>query len=151
MSYKIAASTVDLIVHYKGGLVLVKRKNDPFKDHWALPGGFIEAGKETLEEAAVRELHEETGLIVKPEKLTLLGVYSDPNRDPRGHVIAHVYYASEIEVSGDLRAADDAAEAKAIRYNGRDNLMESLNGTLAFDHERILRDYFWRYDNGKKI
>ncbi|MEK6758101.1 MAG: NUDIX hydrolase, partial [Nanoarchaeota archaeon] len=80
------ASTVDLIVFFDGGIILIKRKHEPFKDCWALPGGFLELGKETLEQAAVRELFEETSLITNPEELKLVGVYSDPRRDPRGHV-----------------------------------------------------------------
>lgn len=125
------ASTVDLIVPYEGGIVLIKRKHDPFKDHWALPGGFLELGKETLEEAAARELFEETSLRTDPNKLRLIGVYSDPQRDPRGHVIAHAYEARNY--SGELRANDDAAEVRVFR---------ELPDKLAFDHSRILNDYF---------
>jgi 8-oxo-dGTP diphosphatase len=128
------ASTVDVIIKYCGGIVLIKRKHEPFKNYWALPGGFLENGKENLEQAAARELLEETSLIVNPEELKLVGVYSNPGRDPRGHIIAHIYEAKNY--SGELRANDDAAEARVFR---------KLPGNLAFDHEKILKDYFrWK-------
>lgn len=125
------ASTVDLIVPYDRGIVLIKRKHEPFKDCWALPGGFLECGKETLEEAAARELFEETSLKTKPEELRLVGVYSDPERDPRGHIIAHVYEARNY--SGNLKANDDAIDVRVFR---------ELPDNLAFDHKKILSDYF---------
>ena len=136
--YVNSASTVDLIVPYEGGIVLIRRKHDPFKDHWALPGGFLELGKETLEEAATRELFEETSLRTDPNELRLVGVYSDPKRDPRGHVIAHAYEVRNY--SGELRANDDAAEVRVFR---------ELPDKLAFDHSKILNDYFNRRRNGK--
>lgn len=125
------ASTVDLIVPYEGGIIFVKRKHEPFKGYWALPGGFLNMGKETLEEAAVRELFEETNLRADLDSLILIGVYSYPKRDPRGHVIDHVYEA--VEYSGELRAKDDAAEVKVFKR---------LPKKLAFDHREILNDYF---------
>lgn len=125
------ASTVDLIVPYNEGIVLIKRKNDPFKDYWALPGGFINHGKETLEEAAVRELFEETSLRTSINLLKLVGVYSDPNRDPRGHVISHAYEVKDY--SGELKANDDAAEVK---------IFKRIPNNLAFDHSKILNNYF---------
>ncbi|RLI30286.1 NUDIX hydrolase, partial [Candidatus Bathyarchaeota archaeon] len=81
-----------VIVRKDGSIVLIKRKNEPFKDHWAIPGGFVEYG-ERVEEAAIREAKEETGLEIRIKKL--VGVYSDPNRDPRGHVISITYLAEE--------------------------------------------------------
>ena len=125
------ASTVDLIVPYDNGIVLIRRKHDPFKDHWALPGGFIENGKETLEQAATRELFEETSLRANQNELRLIGVYSDPKRDPRGHVIDHVYEVRQF--SGKLKANDDAAETR---------IFKTLPKNLAFDHKIILSDYF---------
>lgn len=134
------ASTVDLIVENNEEILLVKRKNEPFKNYWALPGGFIEYGKESLEEAAVRELHEETSLISSVNNLQLIGVYSHPNRDPRGHIISHVYHVSFY--SGLIKAGDDALRVKKFPIN---NLPK-----LAFDHEKILHDYIkWRNKNAK--
>ena len=117
--------TVDVVIEYAGGLVLIERKNEPFG--WALPGGFVEVG-ETLETAARREANEETGLELG--ELRLLGVYSDPARDPRQHTISTVYVA---EGSGQLRAGDDAATARVYT-------LEDLPA-LCFDHARILADY----------
>ena len=125
------ASAVDLIVPYDGGIVLIKRKHEPFKDCWALPGGFLENGKETLEEAAARELFEETSLITNPNELILIGVYSNPERDPREHVISHVYEVRNY--SGKLKARDDAAEV---------NVFKNIPADLAFDHSTILSNYF---------
>ena len=129
-NYNNPASTVDLIVPYNGGIVLIKRKHEPFKGQWALPGGFLENGNETLEEAAARELFEETSLQTNPSELRLVGVYSDPKRDPRGHVIAHVYEVRRY--SGKLKASDDAADARVFK---------ELPENLAFDHGKILVDY----------
>lgn len=117
--------TVDIIIEIKGGIVLIKRRNPPHG--WALPGGFVDYG-ETLEEAAVREAREETGLEVK--LIRQFHAYSDPGRDPRQHTLSVVFVAS---AEGLPRADDDAAEAKIFQAN---NLPE-----LAFDHGKILGDY----------
>ena len=130
--YKNPAVTVDIVVFMGGGIVLIKRKNDPFKDMFALPGGFIEYGKETLIQAAVRELKEETNLNVK-YLLNPLGEYSHPRRDPRGHTITFAYY---VELNDTyikkLKAKDDAKEVKLF------SLLEMPE--LAFDHAKIIRD-----------
>jgi 8-oxo-dGTP diphosphatase len=121
------ALTVDVIVKDGDRVLLVKRKNDPFKGKWALVGGFVEYG-ERVEEAAKRECREETGLEVELERL--VGVYSDPNRDPRGHVVSICFLARV--VGGKLKAGSDALEAKffkKIPWN-----------ELAFDHAQILKD-----------
>ena len=128
--YENPAATADLIVPINGGILFVKRKHPPFQGQWAFPGGFLENGKENLEEAAVRELKEETSLVAKPQDVQLLGVYSDPKRDPRGHVIAHAYVVKKF--SGTLKANDDAAEVK---------IFKSKPEKLAFDHSRIYDDY----------
>ena len=121
------ALTVDVIVRDGNRVLLVKRKNNPFKGKWALVGGFVEYG-EKVEEAAKRECREETGLEVELERL--VGVYSDPNRDPRGHVVSICFLARV--VGGKLKAGSDALEAKffkKIPWN-----------ELAFDHAQILKD-----------
>ena len=109
------------------GCVLVKRKNDPFKDLWALPGGCVEQDEE-LAEAAKRELQEETGLIV--EKNEQIGTFGKPGRDPRGRTIS-IVYLSLIHGEEQLHADDDAAEAEWFEI---DNLPE-----LAFDHAEIVK------------
>ena len=125
--YRNPLPTVDVIIEVEEGIVLIKRKNPPYG--WALPGGFVDYG-ESLEEAALREAKEETTLDV--ELLSQLGAYSDPARDPRQHTISVVFIA---RASGKPRAADDAAE---VRVFGRSSLPEEL----AFDHGKILQDYF---------
>jgi 8-oxo-dGTP diphosphatase len=120
--------TVDAIIqHSDGGIVLVKRGHDPFKGKWALPGGFVDVG-ETCEKACIREVKEETGLAVKI--ICLMGVYSDPKRDPRGHTVSIVYVCETL--GGELKGADDADLAKSFTD------LENLE--LAFDHSKILRD-----------
>lgn len=107
-------------------IVLIERKNPPYG--WAIPGGFVDVG-ETVEQAAVREAREETALSVR--LVTLLGVYSDPNRDSRGHTASVVYLAS---AQGEPEARDDAAALAVFSP-------ENLPPNLAFDHARILFDY----------
>ena len=111
------------------GIVLIKRKNPPFG--WALPGGFVDYN-ESLESAALREAEEETSLKVK--LLYQLGAYSDPARDPRHHTISVVFVAM---AKGEPKAGDDAT-AVCIYHP------ESLPDELAFDHSKILQDYFKR-------
>ncbi len=124
--------TVDLIIEMenpegKRGILLIQRKNPPFG--WALPGGFVDYG-ESLEEAAVREAREETSLDV--HLVRQFHTYSAPDRDPRLHTISTVYIA---RAKGRPRARDDA---KAIGLFTPENLPRPL----AFDHEKILEDYF---------
>jgi len=124
--------TADIIIEIDGaGIVLIKRKNPPHG--WAIPGGFVDYG-ESVEAAAIREAKEETSLDV--ELTRLLGVYSDPDRDPRFHTVSTVFVA---RASGTLIGQDDAAEARVFT---RDNLPDDL----AFDHRSILDDYFSSLD-----
>lgn len=110
-----------------GRLLLIRRKYTPFQGMYALPGGMIEVD-ETAEEAAKRELKEETG--IEADSLTLLGVYSKPGRDPRGHSISIAYLVKS--KNGTLQAGDDASSAEFIK--DWDKLQ------LAFDHAEIARD-----------
>ena len=120
--------TVDGIIYLHRKIVFVKRKYPPFQNHWALPGGHIEYG-ESAEEAVVREVEEETGLTT--EILKLVGVYSDPNRDPRGHKISICY--SLLPSTYEIRAGSDAEDVKWFHAPPDD---------LAFDHSQMLYD--WR-------
>ncbi|WP_297092509.1 NUDIX hydrolase [Thermococcus sp.] len=120
--------TVDIVIIHNNGVVLIKRKHEPFKGHYALPGGFVEYG-EAVEDAARREAREETGLDVRLIKL--VGIYSDPKRDPRGHTVTAAFLAIG---SGELRAGDDAGEVHVVPVE------EALKLPLAFDHGKILRD-----------
>ena len=121
--------TVDGLVVVEDKLVAVVRRNPPFQGMFALPGGFVELG-ETTEEAVVREVREETGL--ETRVLRLVGVYSDPARDPRGHTVG-IAYALE-RTGGVLRAGDDAKDTALLDP-------ERLP-PMAFDHARIIAD--WR-------
>jgi 8-oxo-dGTP diphosphatase len=120
--------TADCVVFDRAGrLLLVKRKNPPFKGKYALPGGFVEIG-ETVEAAALRELQEETG--IKGKIVTLIGVYSDPKRDPRGHTVSSAFLVRPKTTK--VVGGDDAASAAFV---------EAWQGLkLAFDHNRIVAD-----------
>ncbi len=123
------ALAVDLVIELVDQpdrpIVLIERLNPP--PGFALPGGFVDLG-ERVEDAARREALEETGLEV--ELKSLLGVYSDPARDARGHTVSIVYLA---EASGQPRAGDDAARILVTAHNTLPQ--------LAFDHAKILADY----------
>jgi len=120
--------TVDAVVlDAKRRLLVIRRKHPPFMSAYALPGGFVEIG-ETVEEACRRELFEETG--VAAGKLTLVGVYSDPDRDPRGHTCS-VAFLARVRAS-DVRAGDDAAAARWLKT--------WREAEFAFDHHRIVED-----------
>jgi 8-oxo-dGTP diphosphatase len=116
-----------VVVDHDGTVLMVRRKNPPYKGYLALPGGFVEIG-ETVEQAARRELAEETGM--EASKLSLVGVYSRPDRDPRGHTCSVAFLAS-VE-RGNARAGDDAEDVSWIK---------NLDGVeIAFDHREIITD-----------
>lgn len=115
-------------------IVLIERRNPP--PGWAIPGGFVDVG-ESIEQAAVREAREETALEVR--LTALLGVYSDPKRDARGHTASVVYVAT---ARGTPRAQDDAASVSVFNP-------ENPPANLAFDHRRILADYLAFRQTGK--
>ena len=116
-------------------ILLVRRKNDPFKGMLSIPGGFIKEG-ETSEDAMRREAKEETFLLVEP--VAILGVYSDPRRDPRMHTISATFVARIVQ--GNESPRDDAAALQWINVeDDLDRLVQSKQ--IAFDHAKILNDY----------
>lgn len=125
--YKNPFPTVDVLIRYRGGIVLIERGNEPFG--WAIPGGFMEYG-ESAETAAAREMMEETSL--KLENLQFFTVRSQPDRDPRFHTITVVFTA---DGKGELRAGDDAVNAQVVNAN-------TLPETIAFDHREVIESYF---------
>ena len=127
----IAADTIIELVDRPGHpVVLIERRYEPLG--WAIPGGFMDIG-ETVESTAIREALEETSLHV--ELVHLLGVYSDPLRDPRGQTVSVVYVA---RATGNPKADDDAVNLDVFP-------VDALPQNLAFDHDRIMQDYLkWR-------
>jgi 8-oxo-dGTP diphosphatase len=126
--HKQPALAADSVVFDKAGrLLLIRRKNPPFQGQYALPGGFVDYG-ERMQEAALRELREETG--IEGRIIRLIGVYSKPDRDPRGHCVSAVYLVD----GGDQQpvAGDDAESAEFIEnYRAQ---------RLAFDHDEVVAD-----------
>ena len=129
--YPHPAVTADCIVFNREDnkilVLLIKRKNDPYKDCWAFPGGFVNID-ESAENAAIRELKEETGLEVL--RIEQLKAYSNPDRDPRERVIT-ITFIAESKIK-DVKGGDDAKEARWFDI--------SQLPSLAFDHEQILKD-----------
>ena len=129
-NYKIPSVTADIFIFDENlNFILIKRKNNPFKDYWALPGGFVEYG-ESVETAAIREAKEETSIDV--ELMDLVNVYSEPDRDPRGHTIT-VAFTAKGNFS-DRKADDDASDIAMFSVEKLDEIK------LAFDHEKIIND-----------
>lgn len=126
------AITVDSVVFCKVNnkfkVLLIQRKKDPFKNQWALPGGFVEEG-EDLETAAKRELKEETG--VKIDSMEQVQAFGKPGRDPRGHTIS-IAFLSRIFCEEDLAPSDDAKDAKWFAVEKLHDMQ------LAFDHDEII-------------
>jgi len=124
--------TVDALILYDRGkkLVLIRRKNPPFKDQLALPGGFVDIG-ETVEEACIREAEEETSLKVKIKKM--IGVFSKPDRDPRGHTVTVAFLCEPLPKSPKPKASTDAASLEIV------SISEISKLDLAFDHLDIIK------------
>ncbi len=120
--------TVDGLLIENGKILLVKRNIDPFKGDWVIPGGHVEFG-ETVEDALVREMKEELGISVRIKKL--VGVYSGPKRDPRGHTVT-IAYLIERE-SGDITIDHEASEFKFFS-------LRRLPLNIGFDHRNIIND-----------
>lgn len=124
------ALTVDIVLVHRNAdeieVLLIKRARDPFRGQWAFPGGFVDKD-ESLEDAAARELNEETGLL--GIRLEQIGAFGDPGRDPRGHTVS-VVFAGVLEDRAVVIGADDASEA------AWHSALEPPN--LAFDHNKIL-------------
>ncbi len=134
--YEVPTLATDAIVVKDGRVLLVERGRPPYQGSWALPGGFVEVGEHT-EDACLRELREETG--IRGEIESLVNVYSDPDRDPRGHVVSVVYKVRPHDHADprEVTAGDDAAKA---RWWPLDDLP-----SLAFDHGIILLDLMDAY------
>jgi len=134
LDHKRPSLAVDCVVFDAADrLLLIRRKNPPFQGRYALPGGFVDYG-ETAEQAAARELREETNLVAND--LALIGVYSDPHRDPRGHVISIAYL---VTVAGDGAAAGDDASVAAFVADWRDQALAFDHGKIVADARRLLR------------
>jgi len=117
-----------VVVNSANEVLLIQRGNDPYRGCWALPGGFFEEG-ETIEHCAVRELEEETGLVVGESDIKLIGVFSRPGRDPRGTTVTAAYLV-RLSDGVSAHAGDDAADA---RWYPLADLPP-----LAFDHSEII-------------
>jgi len=132
--HKNPTPTVDTIIQKGTKVLLVERKRDPFKQMMVLPGGFINEG-ERAEDAAIREVKEETSLDIVLDNI--LGVYSDPSRDPRGHIMSTVFIGKISDKSDKKEpiAGDDAATTKWV------DLASIEEEQFGFDHKKILMDY----------
>ena len=134
--------TVDVIIEENSRILMIRRKNDPYKGCLALPGGFVDEW-EKIEDAARREANEETSLNI--HLVDILGVYSDPKRDPRGHLISTVFVGivPTDNLPVEASAQDDASEVEWIN-------LEAINkSNIAFDHKKILFDYkVWKETGG---
>lgn len=133
----VTADCVVMTLETKARVLLIERGNEPYKGHWAIPGGFLNID-ETTEQCAIRELEEETGLRI--DKVHQIGAYSKVDRDPRGRTISVAYLAT-VEESLEARGQDDAAKAKWFYI---DDLPP-----LAFDHDEIMADAIALYNSLK--
>ena len=121
---------VDAVIKYsENSIVLIRRKNPPFKGELALPGGFVDVG-ESVEDACIREAYEETNIHVNIIKL--IGVFSKPSRDPRGHNISIAFLCEPLSDSEKPLAKDDAQSLEIVKFTDVASLY------LAFDHKDII-------------
>jgi len=131
MIHKSPKLTTDGAIIRDNKILLIKRKNEPFKGKWALPGGFVEYG-EKVEDAVIREVKEETDLETKIKDI--VGIYSDPKRDPRGHTVSIVFL---LDITSEkINAKDDADDAKFFDLHKLPD--------LSFDHNIIINDIIRR-------
>ena len=144
--YKKPSVTVDVaictIIDDDLKILLIKRKYPPYRNCWAIPGGFLDIDlKESLEEAAARELEEETGL--KNLYIEQLKTYGDVDRDPRTRIVTTAYFSlipySDLK-NQEICSASDAADVRWFSLNGYENELKAINEDLAFDHDKILLD-----------
>jgi len=136
--YKNPIPTVDIIIEKDDKIVLIRRKNEPFKGKLAIPGGFVNEG-ELIEDRAIIEAKEETSLDIKLKEI--LGVYSIPDRDPRGHLMTTVFIAKT--VGGKVNGGDDASYAAWFKID------KKILNDLSFDHKKIITDYLrWKKKKG---
>ena len=137
MNYKNPAPTVNIILEKEGKIVLVKRLIEPYLNKLALPGGYVDYG-ETVEDAVIREAQEETGLDVC--LMEIVGVYSDPLRNPFKHTISTLFVANPLDLN-----FKDSSEGEVILFS----LQEALKLDLAFDHNKMLLDFMkWKEEKG---
>ncbi len=140
--YPVFSVTADILVLRRAAgelqILLIQRKKNPYRNRWALPGGFLDADEDALG-AARRELREETGL--KARRLVEVGAFSDPKRDPRGRVVSVAFYTLFTPRSGKVKAGDDAGRAEwfSVKHLPR----------LAFDHRLIIRRGIIRYHSDR--
>jgi len=132
MDIKTPYLAIDAVIIKNKEILLMKRKNEPFKDYWAIPGGFVETG-ETLRKAVKREALEETGLKVSPKKI--IGINDNPKRDPRGHVIALAFLCTP--KGGKLKPQPE--EVSDVRFFPAKEIRKLK---IAFDHRKIIGDAF---------
>ncbi len=125
--------TTDIVVISDDTILLIKRKNEPFKDMWALPGGFVDEN-EKIKECALRELFEETNIKKSDlhSEIEFHTFYDDPNRDPRGRYLSFVFYCNVNKQTVNAVAKDDAKELKWFKLNKLPS--------LAFDHAIIIQN-----------
>ncbi|MBS3060585.1 MAG: NUDIX hydrolase [DPANN group archaeon] len=130
-------AVTDIILEFEGKLALIKRGTEPYKGTYALPGGYVNDG-ETIEQAAIREMKEETGLDIKVKYI--LGVYSNPERDRRKN-ISTVFICEK--TGGEPKAGSDAKEIHTMPLSKIDF------SQIAFDHDQIIQDYIkWKKEKG---